>query len=155
MKTTQQLLYSYALKLKTIKTCNHINFWNYLLKTDLIHIYIYTQSEFVVLGEGKWISLFVPKSPLKWNPVSYIIIGSLSNTPKHNIHWRSEILLLYWLRVWLLNLLLDGSSNPYLKIYMILSYAKDFPWKKWPKFTWFWKKKKFPDCQIFMISSSR
>jgi len=34
---------------------------------------------------------------------------------------------------------------------MISTYTKDFSWKKWPKFDRFPKKKKFPNCQLFMI----
>jgi hypothetical protein len=50
-----------------------------------------------------------------------------------------------------------GKISPNFDLININStYTKDFPWKqKWPKFGRFWKTKKFPSCQIFMISSSR
>jgi hypothetical protein len=37
---------------------------------------------------------------------------------------------------------------------MISTYTKGFSWKKWPKFARF-QMKKFPNCQILMIRSSR
>jgi hypothetical protein len=49
---------------------------------------------------------------------------------------------------------LDEISPNFNLEKMISTYTRDFPWKKWPKFASF-PKKRIPDCQIFMLSSSR
>jgi len=84
------------------------------------------------------------------------VMGGVSSCPFNlSIYLHHNVMLQHLFKLdgfmWSPNVSFTGdfSPNPYLKN-MISTYTKDFPWKKWPKFIRFWKKKSTYH-QIFIL----